>query len=81
MHVHHSNYRISREEKNERERSRIKKKGDLLDELKELVKQSNLIPTDTKRRRFTEVYTPRELSSSLRLKVHRKLVVLGQDNL
>ena len=53
--VRASNSRITREEKNERERSRVKKKGDLLEELKQLVKQSYLIPPDAKRKRFTEV--------------------------
>lgn len=48
--------RISREEKNERERTRIKKKGDLLEELKELIKQSHFIQSDAKRKRFTEVF-------------------------
>ena len=49
--------RISREEKNERERTRIKRKGDLLEELKEIIKASSLIQSDAKRKRFTEVYT------------------------
>ena len=54
--VHASNSRISREEKNERERTRVKRKGDLLEELKQSIKQSCLIPPDAKRKRFTEVH-------------------------
>ena len=47
--------RISREQKNERERTRIRKKGDLLAELQQIIKRSHLIRSDTKRKRFTEV--------------------------
>ena len=43
------------EVKNERERTRVKRKGDLLLQLKELIKQSSLTDAEDKRKRFTEV--------------------------
>ena len=43
------------EVKNERERTRVKRKGELLLQLKELIKQSCLTDAEDKRKRFTEV--------------------------
>ena len=43
------------EVKNERERTRVKRKGELLLQLKELIKQSSLTDAEDKRKRFTEV--------------------------
>jgi hypothetical protein len=43
------------EVKNERERTRVKRKGELLLQLKDLIKQSYLTDAEDKRKRFTEV--------------------------
>ena len=43
------------EVKNERERTRVKRKGELLVQLRELIKQSCLTDAEDKRKRFTEV--------------------------
>ena len=43
------------EVKNERERTRVRRKGELLNELKQLIKHSCLTDAEDKRKRFTEV--------------------------
>lgn len=63
--------RISREQKNERERTRIRKKGDLLAELQQIIKQSHLIRSDAKRKRFTEVTTKTESSVYLYIYIYQ----------
>ena len=56
MYMSHEETEGSRTEvKNERERTRVKRKGELLVHLKELIKQSCLTDAEDKRKRFTEV--------------------------